>query len=472
MPSPREVRSAAQLLLALESRLERARRVPRADFAFAYGLARTESADRSAATTSIDSLGARAPSPAEVSALRGRDFATVLDIATASIAQLALVPGVDIGRARTIRAAARAARAELAASAAPRLTPDDPTPAQTQLVRLIGGRVVVDRFAGALRDDVVDFARAARLLPRTRGSGSSGLEALVAPHVESGLAESLSVALKQAQAAKPRASAVWEDFRDHQGEYYAVIEALAGSPRRSARSYGAIPDDLAAAIAAQPLDLALFRSTLLPFQAFGARFALFQGRVVLGDESGLGKATQCVAAMAHLAAGGERRVLVIAPPARHDHWERRVRHLSSLVPVRLGGPRPASALAEWRAVGGVAIGSDDVLGLVGSFGTDGIALLVIDGAHHLADADPTALRRVTDVIDRADRVILLTGRTLGASPAGAVALARMARPDLATDFHEHPDKRRLGALRAHLAAVYLARTAKDVESELRARAGG
>jgi hypothetical protein len=470
MASPRDIRRAAQLLLSLESRLERARRVPRADFMFAYGLARAESADRSAATTAIDSLGARAPSPAEVASLRGRDFTTVLDIATASIAQLALVPGIDIGRARTIRAAARAARAQIASEAIPRLIADDPTAAQTQLVRLICGRVVVDRFAGTYRDDVVTFARAARQLPRERGSGAAGLQALVAPYVESGLAENLITALEQARAAKPRGRAVWEDFRDHPGEYYTVIEALAGGPRRSARSYGAIPDGLAAAIAAQPLDLSLFRSTLLPFQAFGARFALFQGRVVLGDESGLGKAAQCIAVMAHLAAGGERWVLVIAPPGRHDHWERRVRNLSSLVPTRVGGPRPASALSEWRAVGGVAIGSDDVLGLVGSFGTDGIALLVIDEAHHLADADPTARRRMTDVINRADRVILLTGRTLGASPAGVVALARMARPDLATQLPEHPDKRRLGALRARLAAVYLARTARDVDPELRAQA--
>jgi hypothetical protein len=48
----------------------------------------------------------------------------------------------------------------------------------------------------------------------------------------------------------------------------------------------------------------------------------------------------------------------------------------------------------------------------------------------------------------------------------------MARPDLATQLPARPDKRRLGALRARLAAVYLARTAKDVEPELRARAAG
>jgi hypothetical protein len=469
MAPPREIRRAAQLLLTLESRLERARRVSRADFTYAYGLARAESADLTAATTAIDSLGDRAPSAAEVAALRGRDFVTVLDIATASIAQLALVPGVDIGRARTIRAAARAARAEIAASAAPRLTPDDPTPAQTQLVRLIRGRVIVDRFAGAYRDDVVAFARAARPLLTAMRGGGSGLDALLAPHVESGLAAHLSTALTEARAAKPRGRAIWEDFRAHPGEYFTVIEALAGGPRHTVRSYDSVPRDLAAAIAAQPLDLTLFRSTLLPFQAFGARFAVFQGRVVLGDESGLGKAAQCIAVMAHLAAGGERGALIIAPPARHNHWERRVRDLSKLVPIRVGGTHPASALAEWRAAGGVAIGSDDVLGAVGSFGTTGISLLVIDAAHHLTDADPTAMLRVAEVIDRADRVILLTGRNLEESPAGVVALARMARPDLASEFPEHPEKRGVAALRASLATVYLARTARDVKPELRQR---
>jgi hypothetical protein len=471
MPSQREFRRAAKRLLALEVRLKQARHVNRADFLRAHSMARAEAAEAAAAQTLVETLRLRFPHPAELAALREADFATVLDVATAGVTVLARVPGFDGSLARGVRAAAREARAELAAVAAPRFTPDEPTPAQTQLLRLIANRVVVDRWVGSRRDELLAFSRSAHRLLARAGDGGTDLEELVAPRLESDLAGGLASALKEARAGRPRGRGIWQDFQSHPSEYYAVIEALVGGPRRSARSYGAIPGELVAAAMAQRLDLSLFRSTLRPFQEFGVRFALFQGRLVLGDEAGLGRTAQTIALIAHLAATGERRALIIAPPNRHDHWERRIRHLSALTPVRVGGTRPTSSLSEWRAVGGVAIGTDEVLGKHGAFRTNGVALLVFDGSQHLVNADPAALRRIADVIDRTERVLLLTDATLDDQPAAILALARMARPDLASSIPAEPGGRKSATLRSLTSEVYLARTAGDVAAEVRHAAG-
>ena len=68
---------------------------------------------------------------------------------------------------------------------------------------------------------------------------------------------------------------------------------------------GFLPQEIAKQIRAYPLDLSLVTASLRGYQAFGAKFALVQERVIIGDEMGLGKTVQALAAMAHLA--GRRR---------------------------------------------------------------------------------------------------------------------------------------------------------------------
>ena len=66
------------------------------------------------------------------------------------------------------------------------------------------------------------------------------------------------------------------------------------------------------------------RASLRGYQAFGAKFALVQERVVLGDEMGLGKTMQSLAAMCHLAAKGATHFLVVCPASVVINWTREV----------------------------------------------------------------------------------------------------------------------------------------------------
>ena len=461
------------------------------DFWFLHGVAAAEAADRVAAEAPVDTLGLAVGSREQFAAMPNGEFATVGDVATGSIPRLSRFPGVEPGFASAARTAAREVRSRLVASTAPRFTPAEPTPAQTSLLRAMSRRVVTDRASLGLREDVVAFARAARrLIPASRAAANpiarsvagesareraadalAQLDALLAPHSAPDLAASLAARLKVARVRALGRDAVWDDFRRHPGEYYAVLEDIAGGPRRVARTYGAIPGQLVAAAVAMPFNPTPFRGTLRPYQEFGARFATFQGRLVLGDEDGLGRTIQAVAIMANLAAHGTTRVLVIAPPHLHERWERSVRRHSGLVPLQVSGVGSASALTEWRAVGGVAIATDEVLGDRGSFRASDIALLVVDQAHHVATAPPAASARIAEVADRTDRVLFLTGQPLSDHSAEILALARIVRPDLTgtlpdaaladATFADGED-----ALRASLSTVYLARRLRDVAAEV------
>ena len=477
MPSPRDVRRAAKRLVSASRRIRAARSLNAADFDFALKVVRREQADRELAGTPLSVLAERGADAATIEALRD-EFATVLDVATADLPDLARLPGVDLSHVRTLRSEARKMRAALAASTAPRFTPEDPTTAQTTLLRTLRRRVVADRATGHLRESTRAFAKQARhLIPLSRVAASPALRAiagattikrsrqalrelteLTEPHLAADTAGQIARALRRARVLPVPSETVWEEFRAHPGEFYDVIEQGGAGPRRAPRDYGPMPGELAARIVAAPLDLSLLHADLNPSQEFAARLAIFQGRLVLCDAAALDPTLEALAAMAHLAANGERHVLVLAPARRHAHWTREVKRRTGLTAISLAGRDRRSGLTEWRAVGGVAIGTDEALGAPGSFRTDSLGLLVIDEAHHVASARHEASQRVIDVIGRADRVLLLSDRTIEKNRGDVAALVGIARPDLEASLGDDVPE---DVFRARVAPAYLARTAHD-----------
>src|SRR5690606_14157984 len=70
---------------------------------------------------------------------------------------------------------------------------------------------------------------------------------------------------------------------------------------------------------------------------------------------GLGKTVQAIAVMAHLAADGYLRSLVMCPASLLATWEHEVRGRSDLAVHRIHGAGRAEALAAWERDGGVAL---------------------------------------------------------------------------------------------------------------------
>jgi hypothetical protein len=99
-------------------------------------------------------------------------------------------------------------------------------------------------------------------------------------------------------------------WNQHNAALMALLEQLTlheGDPGeadviQTGAGRGWIPADLAGQIAAVQLDRSLLRKELRRYQELGAAFALVVGRAVLGDEMGLGKSVQALAAIGHVIA--------------------------------------------------------------------------------------------------------------------------------------------------------------------------
>ncbi len=199
----------------------------------------------------------------------------------------------------------------------------------------------------------------------------------------------VSVDLLRAPESAPGA---WVDFELRSAEYYSLLAELSGSgPDRDAAE-GFLPAGIADRVRALRLDDARLRVSLRGYQSFGARFALAQKRVILGDEMGLGKTVQAIAALAHLAARGERHFLVVCPASVLINWDREIRARSTLRPLPVHGPERLEVFAEWVAKGGVALTTFDALRTLPEEGL-ALSMLVVDEAHFVKIPPPGGPRR-------------------------------------------------------------------------------
>ena len=132
--------------------------------------------------------------------------------------------------------------------------------------------------------------------------------------------------------------------------------------------------------------------SLRGYQAFGAKFALAQGRSFLGDEMGLGKTIEALAAMCHLRAEGATHFLVVCPASVLINWAHEIRSHSTLTPYRLHGLDRDRNHRAWQLRGGVAVTTYESLRSVPIPYPDGIrlGLLVVDEAHYAKN--PAAVR--------------------------------------------------------------------------------
>ena len=165
-----------------------------------------------------------------------------------------------------------------------------------------------------------------------------------------------------------------------------------------------------------------------PFQRAGISYALDKGNVLIGDEPGLGKTIQAIGVANALEA---ERVLVICPATIRLNWQREILDWSML-------PR-CSTYPILRGVDGVNPYSNYTIVSYNLAGAKGINealeaikwdLIVIDESHFLkteyAKRTQTILGGTTEtgLIERADRVLALTGTPLPNRPRECFTIAR------------------------------------------------
>jgi SNF2 family DNA or RNA helicase len=417
---------------------------------------------------------------------------TVGQVLAAGRGEIGRIPGVRRRSAKRIVSAAAQLRESVKEAIRVRIDPDARTPEQTALIAALRR---YERSRSALKGpDLSPLAAeiGSRLDPAARAASRrrmlftfSGqkkqeardalteLDAILSSKPVTTARKRLSRAEAELEKAskEQRVTRLWNDYLARPVTYNGLLIDVAElDPARDA-SQGFLPADIAEQVRVLPLDQSLLKTPLRGYQAFGAKFALVQERVILGDEMGLGKTMQSLAAMCHLAAKGATHFLVVCPASVVINWTREVeRH--TLLEVRrlhLPGNKRSVATQEWLAKGGVAVTTFEALRAMPDNLDVSVAMLVVDEAHYAKNPNALRTQAVSEWAARSRRVLFLTGTPMENKVDEFRVLVGHLRPEVAENLDIADEALDGTKFREQVAPVYLRRNAEDVLSELPAR---
>jgi superfamily II DNA or RNA helicase len=420
-------------------------------------------------------------------ALEQAGYATVRQVLDAGPYALQQIPGIGTQSATQAIAAARqiagaveehvTVRIDIEATGDPRTTN-----LVTALNRLVNAGPDIPRAvdaAGRIDTELtplVTTARPARgrlrlLLTRKqrRQEAQDAIQRIDALLTDS-TTQAVSLLLAQATTDLLRPSApaneAWIDFQVRPSEYTVLLAEIAGLVPDVDAAGGFLPTGISDRVSAQRLDDTHRRVSLRGYQAFGARFALTQRRVVLGDEMGLGKTIQAIAVLAHLKAEGRTHFLVVCPASVLINWAREIESRSTLDAYRVHGPYREAALVEWLHRGGAAVTTFDALNTMAVPDDTPVGMFVVDEAHYVKNPATRRSRAVARWTARTDHVLFLTGTPMENRVEEFRSLIQHLQPDLVPHVRNSDAVAGSHAFRKAVAPVYLRRNQQDVLTEL------
>lgn len=260
-----------------------------------------------------------------------------------------------------------------------------------------------------------------------------------------------------------------DDFKSKAGDYYAILEEVTNTrPNTSVNNH--FDQDLLDRIAAQELDTSTIKATLRLYQNFGGKFALTQGRVIIGDEMGLGKTLQAISVLAHRKANGASRFLVVCPASVVTNWIREVTSRSDLAIIKIHGEDHKQELQNWIRSGGIGITTFDTLKSfeVGDDQIDSLKVdtVIVDEAHFIKNAATGRTRTIQRWLERAPNVIFLTGTPMENRVDEFIALAKLLDQQMGNDLSRVALAAGADSFRKTVAPIYLRRNTDEVLKEL------
>ncbi|MGW0768260.1 DEAD/DEAH box helicase [Streptomyces sp. NPDC002676] len=412
-----------------------------------------------------------------------RSVRQVLDAGSYRLRQ---IPGVGQRTADQVIAAARQISDAVRETVAVHIDVDRPEPRTTSLVmalhvlveagpdarRAVDTAVALSERLGPLLAEAKPAARRLRMLLVGQAKRARVLEAvaevrrLAEEAARGGVPELLAQASVDLLRGTSTEVAAWVDFELRSAEYYSLLAEISGRSPDTAAAEGFLPDEVAERVRDQMLDDTHRRVSLRGYQAFGARFALAQRKVILGDEMGLGKTIQAIAALAHLAAEGQTHFMVVCPASVLINWTREIEARSKLRVTPLHGPDRQEAFADWKGRGGVGVTTFDALRGFPAPGGGELGMLVVDEAHYVKNAKTRRSQAVTEWSGHCERVLFMTGTPMENRVAEFRSLVQILQPHLAGVVGDRDAVAGSKAFRKAVAPVYLRRNQQDVLTEL------
>jgi SNF2 family DNA or RNA helicase len=421
--------------------------------------------------------------------VRDAGLDTVGAVLTAGAEALGRIPRVRRKTAKRIMAAAWQMRESVEESTRVRIDPDARTPEQTALIAALRryertrslmkgpdlsplaselGRYLDPAARGASRRRML-FTFSKRKRQEARDALAQ-LDATLSSKQVTAARKRLSRAESELDKAEKtqRAARLWSDYLARPVTYNGLLIEVGGLDPVKEAGQGFLPAEIAEQVRVFPLDQSRLKTSLRGYQAFGAKFALVQERVILGDEMGLGKTMQSLAAMCHLAAKGATHFLVVCPASVVVNWTREVERHTLLEARRVHGPgeKREAAQQEWAARGGVAVTTFEGLRAMPEDLDVSVAMMVVDEAHYVKNPNALRTQAVSEWAARSRRVLFLTGTPMENKVGEFRVLVGHLRPEVAENLDIADEALDGTKFREAVAPVYLRRNQEDVLSEL------
>jgi superfamily II DNA or RNA helicase len=306
--------------------------------------------------------------------LEDEGYLTVADILDSSEAELVQVPGIGETTARRLIAAARQLSAASEATARVEFDVEARPPEQTRLLmhlrRYWLAQLAVDRAQPMVHwfhttvEPLAEKARPAAwfwfsraFVPSTRKVEADAAVATLGEHLAEPNVDQFRTWLGETTREIERrraADEIWADYEQNAAQLLGALDGLTGVDAQSA-GRGHLPAEIVERVQAIDLDRSLLKVGLRGYQSFGARFAIAQGRTILGDEMGLGKTVEALGALCHLSAQGHTRAMVVCPASVVANWRAEILRHTHLTPHVVHGSGRDRAHERWLAENGVAI---------------------------------------------------------------------------------------------------------------------
>ena len=446
----RAVNDAIEAVLAAP---ERSREIARR----AYEVVRDQLVTGELDTMPVDRLQELIRGRVTFAPVRDAGLDTVGAVLTAGAAALGRIPRVRRKTAKRIMAAAGQMRESVEESTRVRIDPDARTPEQTALIAALRryertrslmkgpdlsplaselGRHLDPAARGASRRKMFfTFSRRKRQEAR---DALARLDATLGSRQVTAARKRLSRAESELDKAgkTQRAARLWSDYLARPVTYNGLLIEVGGLDPVKEAGQGFLPAEIAEQVRVLPLDQSRLKTSLRGYQAFGAKFALVQERVILGDEMGLGKTMQSLAAMCHLAAKGATHFLVVCPASVVVNWTREVERHTLLEARRVHGPgeKREAAQQEWAARGGVAVTTFEALRAMPEDLDVSVAMMVVDEAHYVKNPNALRTQAVSEWAARSSRVLFLTGTPMENKVGEFRVLVGHLRPEVAENL--------------------------------------
>lgn len=434
----------------------------------------------------VDRLKDATEETVRIETLRKYGFENVASIYNSSAIQLERIPGITLSAAQSLKVLADQMYNAVAQSISYGIDIEDLTKADSDLIKNLQG---LDYLRASTKNSTSKMKPIAQTLRNSlthsqplnsrfrwffTGSEKKerALEAL--QEISYLLGEPTTIALVESarlglDALEKRSPQPIEEFKQRSSDYYAILEEVTNvRPNTAANRH--FNQELLDKIQTQELDTSTIKATLRQYQTFGSKFALTQGRVIIGDEMGLGKTLQAISAIAHRSGSGATRFLVVCPASVITNWMREVDARSELPIVKIHGEDQKVSLQRWVESSGIGITTFDTLKSFDLTDEQIAALrvdtVIVDEAHYIKNISTGRTRTIAKWLDRSPNVIFLTGTPLENRVDEFVALAKLLDSKMGNELSRVALAAGPESFRRTVAPIYLRRNTEEVLKEL------